>query len=288
MMFCDVCKVLSRSMGWHSWPCISSLRNGEIAQFSQERNGFMQKRVEKTIERYERVKGTFLDNVSVMMVLGTMVILLAGYFVFLAYQRRIMQVDVEVLDQTKFSDEQVATANQQIQPVVTKHRHLYIEADRLRIAQALAAASTGIYIQAIVEDVRQHRNLTYDGNILVNKLQANSLLPPGVTNVGNGRCVSEFGVYDVRADTNHNIIEVLAVGKTDAENGDTYLVQLNPSDVSHTVRIWRSSAKNVTLAVGLSAGQLLQMGWLSEPLRDPQITEEVKAQVQGWIQNGGK
>lgn len=248
----------------------------------------MQKRVEKTIERYERVKGTFLDNVSVMMVLGTMVILLAGYFVFLAYQRRIMQVDVEVLDQTKFSDEQVATANQQIQPVVTKHRHLYIEADRLRIAQALAAASTGIYIQAIVEDVRQHRNLTYDGNILVNKLQANSLLPPGVTNVGNGRCVSEFGVYDVRADTNHNIIEVLAVGKTDAENGDTYLVQLNPSDVSHTVRIWRSSAKNVTLAVGLSAGQLLQMGWLSEPLRDPQITEEVKAQVQGWIQNGGK
>ncbi len=248
----------------------------------------MQKRVGKTIERYERIKGAFLDNVSVMMVLGTMVLLLAGYFVFVAYQRRIMQVDVEVLDQTKFSEEQVATANQKIQPIVTKHRHLYIEADRLRVAQALAAASTGIYIQAIVEDVRQHRNLTYDGNVLVNKLQANSLLPPGVTNVGNGRCVSEFGVYDVRADTNHNIIEVLAVGKTDAENGDTYLVQLNPSDGSQTVRIWRSSAKSVALAIGLPAGQLLQMGWLSEPLRDPQITEEVKAQVQGWIHNGGK
>ena len=248
----------------------------------------MQKRVGKTIERYERIKGAFLDNVSVLMVLGTMVLLLAGYFVFVAYQRRIMQVDVEVLDQTKFSDEQVATANQKIQPVVTKHRHLYIEADRLRIAQALAAASTGIYIQSVLEDVKQHRNLVYDGNVLVNKLQASSLLPPGVTNVGNGRCVSEFGVYDVRADTNLNIIEVLAIGKADAENGDTYLVQLNPSDISQTVRIWRSLEKNVALAVGVSAGQLLQMGWLSEPFRDPQITEEVKAQVQGWIQNGGK
>ena len=222
------------------------------------------------------------------MVLGTVVFIFAAYFMIVAYQRRSMQVDVEVLDQSRFTEQQIAEAKQKLKPVVTQARHLFVEADRLRIAQGLAAIGVTMYVQAMVEDAQHGRSATYDGAALMRKLQANSLLPPGILGVSDARSESEFGLYEIRVEPKRQILEVFAIGKPNAENGDTYLIQLNPSDVAQTIRIWRSSARPVTLPIGLYPHEFMTEGWVLEPLRDPQITAEVKQQVQAWIANGGK
>ena len=240
------------------------------------------------MEQYERIKTLLLNHVSVMMVIGTMVLLLGGYTAFVTYQRRSMQVNVEIKDETKFSEAQIAAANQKIQPVIPKMPSLYIEADRLRIAQALAAISTAMYVQSNVEDVNARRTNTYTGGAILQKLLAAQLLPPGVDFIGNGRCESEHGVYDVRVEPNRQIIEVFAFGKPNGENGDTYLIQLNPSEVEQSVRIWRTRQRGMSVAIGLQPVQFLEAGWTSESLHEVPLEADEKARVQAWVRNGGK
>lgn len=240
------------------------------------------------MEKYERIKTLLLDHVSVMMVLGTIVLLLGGYMAFVSYQRRSMQVDVSIKDETKFTEAQIAAANQKIQPVIPKMPSLYREADRLRIAQALAAIATAMYVQSNVEDVNARRTNTYSGEVILQKLLAAQLLPPGVDFIGNGRCESEHGVYDIRVEPNRQIIEVFAFGKPNGENGDTYLIQLNPSDVEQTVRTWRTKEKMTSVAVGLEPVQFMEAGWTSERLHDIPLEADDKARVQVWVRNGGK
>ncbi len=240
------------------------------------------------MEKYERIKTLLLDHVSAMMVLGTIVLLLGGYMAFVSYQRRSMQVDVSIKDETKFTEAQIAAANQKIQPVIPKMPSLYREADRLRIAQALAAIATAMYVQSNVEDVNARRTNTYSGEVILQKLLAAQLLPPGVDFIGNGRCESEHGVYDIRVEPNRQIIEVFAFGKPNGENGDTYLIQLNPSDVEQTVRTWRTKEKMTSVAVGLQPVQFMEAGWTSERLHDIPLEADDKARVQVWVRNGGK
>lgn len=240
------------------------------------------------MEKYEQLKTLLLDHVSVMMVIGTMVLLLGSYTAFVTYQRRSMQVDVEIKDDTKFTEAQIAAANQKIQPVIARMPSLYLEADRLRVAQALAAISAAMYVQTMVEDMKVGRSAFYSGGDLLQKLQQAALLPPGVKFIGNGRCESEHGVYDIRVEAGRQIIEVLAFGKPGGENGDTYLLQLNPSDVEQTVRTWRTKQKLISVAVGALPAQFLEAGWTSELLHEVPLETDDKARVQAWVQNGGK
>jgi hypothetical protein len=219
----------------------------------------------------------------VLIVVATVVVVVAAYTAWTIYQRRALNVNVVVVDPTKTEATSWEEIGKKSQPVVVQSRAVYVEAERLRSATALAWGLLAIFVTQNTASVQQGKYVVYDGPSAVAMFERLQLTPPGVRYMGQGGwCETENGKLEIRIRMQPVLLEVLSEGKG-ATDGDAFLIQLAGSDSEP--KLWRAPKGAAYVGVGVRPTQLLDQGWKAEPFRHSPLDAMQTAEVMRWIQS---